>query len=164
MLYTRLLAQKRPFYIGGVFHFFKHPRSKRTGEYLYLTLNHYYRTLLPHHTYSTQLHPIHTPPYPLKTQQTLYLSHFYSFSPAANNWNNIHKFHKDHLHFFHVWWWFFLFLSPFPSYPTLFISVYPDKIILISNSKMLIIVTTLHPAKTILQPLNHHKMRWFSVL
>ena len=49
-LYTRLLAHLRAFFcIGVIFHFFKHPRGKRAGEYLYLTLNQCYRTPIPHH-------------------------------------------------------------------------------------------------------------------
>lgn len=41
---------------GVYFHFFKHPRSKRAGEYLYLTLNQCYRTHIPHtHTHLSHL-------------------------------------------------------------------------------------------------------------
>lgn len=86
VLYTRLLAHLRTILYRGLFFIFSSIRGANEPESTSTShstnANHCYRTPLPHHTYSTQ--SAHSPT-PLKTKQTLYLSHFHSFSPAANN-------------------------------------------------------------------------------
>ena len=81
--HTKNTGSKKPafwhksgvFYIGGVFSFFQASKEQANRR---VPLSHT-QPVLTSATAPHILHPIHTPPNPLKTQQTLYLSHFYLF-------------------------------------------------------------------------------------